>query len=146
VKLWAHETLRVFGDRLNSFEDRDKFKGYMNDQITNIFQLSYAENCTTKDIDAIFVDFMNENLPVYDDVHDFDRLREFLNDKLAQHNSTPRFTPMNLVLFKDAISHVCRIYRILSIKRGHAFLVGVGGSGRHSLTKLAAYICVMNVF
>lgn len=52
---------------------------------------------------------MNENLPVYDDVHDFDRLREFLNDKLAQHNTQPRLTPMNLVLFKDAISHVCRI-------------------------------------
>jgi len=89
---------------------------------------------------------MNENLPVYDDVHDFDRLREFLNDKLSQHNNTPRLTPMNLVLFKDAISHVCRIYRVLSIKRGHVFLVGVGGSGRHSLTKLAAYICIMNVF
>ena len=37
VKLWAHDTLRVFGDRLNSYEDREKFKSYMNDQITNIF-------------------------------------------------------------------------------------------------------------
>jgi len=31
IKLWAHEILRVFHDRLNSVEDRDQFKGYLNE-------------------------------------------------------------------------------------------------------------------
>jgi dynein heavy chain, axonemal len=31
VKLWAHEVCRVFQDRLNSYDDRDKFKGYVNE-------------------------------------------------------------------------------------------------------------------
>jgi dynein heavy chain len=53
---------------------------------------------------------------------------------------------MDLVLFKDAITHIAKIYRVLNLKRGHAFLVGVGGSGRHSLTRLSSYLSEMKVF
>jgi dynein heavy chain len=138
--------LRVFSDRLNSFEDRDQFKSYLNEQLSQQLGSNYQEFCTTNGEDAIFVDFLNENMIVYEEVTNFDKLREYLIDKLEQYNSQPKLIKMDLVLFKDAITHVAKIYRVLNLKRGHCFLVGFGGSGRHSLSRLSAYISEMNIF
>ena len=54
--------------------------------------------------------------------------------------------PMNLVLFDDALEHLTRVHRVIRMDQGHALLVGVGGSGRQSVAKLAAFAAGCDVF
>jgi dynein heavy chain, axonemal len=66
--------------------------------------------------------------------------------KLALYNEKFPAKKMNLVLFDDALGHLLRISRIINMPSGNAMLVGVGGSGKQSMTKLAAFICKHHFF
>lgn len=46
---------------------------------------------------------------------------------------------IDMVLFNMALEHLTRIHRVLRMDTGHIMLIGVGGSGKSLMTKLAAH-------
>lgn len=46
---------------------------------------------------------------------------------------------MKLVLFEDCLEHLTRIQRTLRMHRGHVMIIGVGGSGKKSITRLSSF-------
>ena len=63
---------------------------------------------------------------------------------LESYNETQ--PPMKMVLFDDALDHLTRVHRVLRMPQGHALLVGVGGSGKQSICRLAAFAAKCEVF
>ena len=53
---------------------------------------------------------------------------------------------MDLVLFDFAVTHILRITRVLKISKGNILLIGLGGSGRRSLSILSAYLMDQEIF
>ncbi|KAJ3339931.1 Dynein heavy chain 2, axonemal, partial [Kappamyces sp. JEL0680] len=146
-KLWIHEICRVFGDRLIDKTDRDYLRKLIDDKLATHFESSLASLNITKRM-PIFGDFFSANAdnPQYEEISNPDKLKQFMESKLEEYNSEPGFVQVDLVLFYDAIEHICRITRVLRQPNGNVFLIGVGGSGRQSLTRLASYLVDTKVF
>ncbi len=75
---------------------------------------------------ASYVASLDDKL--YDRFPNVEALSTRLQEGLREYNDTNAV--MDLVLFEDAMKHVCKITRIIQAQQGHALLVGVGGSGK----------------
>eukprot|EP01033_Poteriospumella_lacustris_P003465 gene3469-2562_t len=149
VFLWLHEAERVYGDRLVDYDDLDKFKKIMQNQAKKAFPQYniarfYLSGGGVKADPLVFCHFSDGTTRggdelAYDQALNMSDLRTTLEQALDEYNEMN--AAMNLVLFDDAVLHVARIIRIVKQTGGHALLVGVGGSGKQSLTKLAAHVC-----
>jgi dynein heavy chain len=148
TKLWLHECQRVFHDRLIDNKDRQYFKDLSMELIKTKFKENWAEDDlfeTNIELDKLKVTFSmilkcDYDNKLYEEIEDPKRLLKILEDKMLDYNFTFTQSQMSLIFFEDAIDHICRIARILNQPRGNAMLIGVSGSGKQSLTKLAAFL------
>lgn len=77
---------------------------------------------------------------VYCELDEKDKVIKYSEEALVDYNASNPSKKMSLVLFYTAIEHIVKIHRVITTEAGHALLIGVGGSGRKSLTELAVSI------
>ncbi|XP_049624579.1 dynein axonemal heavy chain 17 [Suncus etruscus] len=143
VRLWLHESERVYGDKMVDDKDQETLRRVTMASTKKFFDDLGEENLFAKpNMYCHFAQGVGDSK--YFVVSDVAFLNKILVDALDSYNEVNAV--MNLVLFEDAVAHVCRINRILEAPRGNALLVGVGGSGKQSLSRLAAYISALDVF
>ena len=161
ARLWTHEMYRVFYDRLIDDDDRtwffecarDTSKDIIGCEFDTIFAMLNEDNADHIEDrhlrSLVFCDFEDPKADqkAYQQVEDptLEKLRLVAESMLEDYNNVSK-KRMDLVLFRFAIEHICRISRVLRQPRSHCLLVGVGGSGRQSLTRLAAYMNDIEVF
>ncbi|NXH48679.1 DYH9 protein, partial [Dicaeum eximium] len=144
VKLYLHESNRVYRDRMVEEMDWDAFDKIQREMVKKCYDgiEDTLEQAKHMNIYCHFAKGRGE--PGYRPVPSWQELNQILMEALDSYNEVN--AAMNLVLFEDAMCHVCRISRVLEAPRGNMLLVGVGGSGKQSLTRLAAFLSSLEVF
>jgi dynein heavy chain len=142
VRLWIHESSRVIRDRLINMEDRIWFDDLLKECVKNQMKMKYEQVVTSDRI--IFGDYMvpGADPRLYVEITNMATLRKTVETYLEEYNANTN-KPMKLVMFLDAIEHVSKISRVIRQPKGNILLLGVGGSGRQSLTRLASAMSEM---
>ena len=111
-----------------------------------------------KEEEEYFVDFLREDEydedgvlvqeapKIYELGGNMDTMRTRVYEFLERYNDANASKRLDIILFDDAMRHLMRITRVLGMPKGSILLVGVGGSGKQSLTKLGAYCANQNIF
>uniref|UniRef100_G3NTE1 Dynein, axonemal, heavy chain 5 n=1 Tax=Gasterosteus aculeatus aculeatus TaxID=481459 RepID=G3NTE1_GASAC len=160
LALWRHECSRVIADRFTMPEDVEWFDQALAKLVEEEL-IEEHQNIVDYGLDRYFVDFLRDapeatgeepegsdlDLPkVYEPMESFESLKQRLNMFLSQYNESIRGTGMDMVFFQDAMIHLVKVSRIIRTAGGNALLVGVGGSGKQSLTRLASFIAGYKIF
>jgi dynein heavy chain len=142
ARLFCHESARIFHDRLIDQNDR----GYFNKILSELAEKNFGVLIPSESLSKtpiFFLDFSKRGIAiedrVYTEITDIKLINTLLEEYLEEYNITMN-KEVRLIFFSDAKQHIARISRIIRQPRGNALLVGVGGTGKQSLTRLACHI------
>lgn len=112
VRLWRHECLRIFHDRLISTEDKELMIARLGELVNERFA-SVGEAVLADPI--LFGDYRNSmkeaEAQLYEDLKDFASVKPIFEEVLEEYNMKKK--NMNLVFFEDALDHLTRIHRVV---------------------------------
>lgn len=122
VRLWAHEALRLFHDRLVEESERIWTKSLVKTVATKHFGGANLNIALREPI--LYSNWLSRNYrPV-----EQDELVEFLKARIKVFGEEEFDT--SLVLFDELLDHVLRIDRVLKQPQGHLILIGISSSGK----------------
>ncbi|KAI8124809.1 axonemal, Dynein heavy chain 8 [Lucilia cuprina] len=157
LKLWRHECTRVIADRFTDYKDTlwfiDRMKKDAKSHLVKYWE-EFPED------ESFFVDFLRdppdageddedvslEPPKIYEEIPSMETVKNRIFWYMGQFNEYVRGFHLDMVFFHDALVHLMIVSRIISMPRGNALLVGVGGSGKQSLTRLASFIAGYKFF
>ncbi|EEY14801.1 dynein heavy chain [Verticillium alfalfae VaMs.102] len=138
IRIWAHEALRLFQDRLVAEDERQWTDEAVRRIATQYFPSIDEQQALGGPI--LFSNWLSKNyVPV-----DREQLRDFVKARLKTFCEEEVDVP--LILFNDVLEHVLRIDRVFRQPQGHLILIGVSGSGKTTLSRFVAWMNGLKVF
>jgi dynein heavy chain 1 len=137
VRLWAHEAMRLFSDRLVTEEERDWCSRKI-DEIANNCWPGLEDSVLQRPI--LYSTWLQKK---YTSV-DVEDLRHFMAARLKVFYEEELDVP--LVVFDEVLEHVLRIDRVLKQPMGHCLLVGDSGAGKTVLSKFVSWMNGLSIF
>ena len=140
-RIWVNEMSRVFKDRLIDEHDREWFDENVTELVNSQFRLRIEKSELFGEVPIMWGDLLKLDAPVklYEEIKDKNKLFKQLESSLDDYNMS-NTGKMNLVFFDDCMDHILRVSRILRQPRGNVMMIGVGGSGKQSATRLASHM------
>jgi len=158
VRLWKNECSRVSSDKLCSVDDKKLVEQILNENLSKNFpdNLEYIKAGDLIYGDFLRIRFEDEDEVVeekdkigenrlYENMESYQNLKSILERALTAYKYAGN-QPMELVFYNDAIDHLVRIHRVIRMEMGNCLLVGVGGSGKQSLARLAIFIAKYEIW
>ena len=143
LKLWAHESMREFSDRLVTASERLQFVHILDAVLSEHFDSStkHLFHELPPNQQPLFTSFLSPKQG-YSDCADYKALGHRVAAALSECRSAESEHSLSeVVLFQRAVHDICHLHRIMTSEyKGHALLLGAVGTGRRTLTKLAAHI------
>ncbi|ORX39193.1 dynein heavy chain, N-terminal region 1-domain-containing protein [Kockovaella imperatae] len=138
VRIWAHEALRLFGDRLVTEVEKTWTDERIDAIAAEYFPQINREEALVRPI--LFSNWTSRHyIPV-----DRDQLREYTKARLKVFHEEE--LDVQLVLFNDVLDHVLRIDRVFRQVQGHVLLIGVSGGGKTTLSRFVAWMNGLSIF